>query len=102
MQLDSVASAFIEAIAPLVHSHLHSMPPPLQILIVGCAAVIIAAKAFWMQPSDARASHVIASTDDYIQSCTVEDVKAAILEALQDTDELGHATLLQVVLNNQI
>ncbi|KDQ07115.1 hypothetical protein BOTBODRAFT_181005 [Botryobasidium botryosum FD-172 SS1] len=89
--------------APLVPSSLHSMPPPLQILCVGC--VIIAAKAFWVQPGDTKTPHITTSSKHYIQSSIADHVDVAILEAFQnnpgpyDTPECL-AALQQVVLNN--
>ncbi|KDQ14927.1 hypothetical protein BOTBODRAFT_174437 [Botryobasidium botryosum FD-172 SS1] len=101
------AEAFINQITPLITPSLHSMSPPLQILVVGCAAVIIAAKSFWKHPGDTRVPHITASAKDYIQSNTAEHVRVAILEAFQDTPGLydtpeGKAALLQVILNNQL
>ncbi|KDQ05971.1 hypothetical protein BOTBODRAFT_279105 [Botryobasidium botryosum FD-172 SS1] len=83
------------------------MLPPLQILCVGCAAVIIAAKAFWMQPGDIRTSHIAASSMDYIQSGVAEHVRVAISKAFQDIHRLYNtsgsgAALLEVVLSNQM
>ncbi|KDQ13568.1 hypothetical protein BOTBODRAFT_33577 [Botryobasidium botryosum FD-172 SS1] len=84
------------------------MPPALQTLTVGCATVIIAAKAFWKQPNgDTQADHITAASEDYIQSNTAEHVRMAILEAFQDACGLydtpqGKAALLQVILNNQM
>ncbi|KDQ16453.1 hypothetical protein BOTBODRAFT_249243 [Botryobasidium botryosum FD-172 SS1] len=84
------------------------MSPPLQILSVGCAAVIIAAKAFWMHPGDIRQQDITVSAEHYMQSSTADHVRLAVLEAFQDapsrwynTSE-GKAALLGVVLNNQM
>ncbi|KDQ14892.1 hypothetical protein BOTBODRAFT_32254 [Botryobasidium botryosum FD-172 SS1] len=103
----AAADAFINAITPHVSSHLQSMLPPLQILCVGCAAVIIAAKAFWMHPGDIQKSHITASSVDYIQSGTAEHVRVAISKAFQDMPGLygtskSAAALLEIVLSNQI
>jgi len=101
-------SSFIDTITPLVHSSLYSMPPPLQILAVGCAVIIVTVKAFWKgSPGYIWSDHIIASSQDYIQSNTAEHVRVAILEAFQDTPGLydtpeGKAALLQVILNNQM
>ncbi|KDQ14512.1 hypothetical protein BOTBODRAFT_32642 [Botryobasidium botryosum FD-172 SS1] len=102
-----LADGFIQVITPLISSHLHSISPPLQVLSVGCAAVIVAAKAFWMQPGDTRPHHIASSFNHYMESGAAEDVKVAILKAFQDaprpydTSE-GKAALLEVVLNNQM
>ncbi|KDQ14918.1 hypothetical protein BOTBODRAFT_32281 [Botryobasidium botryosum FD-172 SS1] len=99
--------AFISTITPLLPS-LSTLSPPLQILTMGCAAVIIAAKAFWKQADgDVVASEIRASANKYIHSNTAEHVRVAILEAFQDTPGLydtpeGRAALLQVILNNQM
>ncbi|KDQ09681.1 hypothetical protein BOTBODRAFT_36790 [Botryobasidium botryosum FD-172 SS1] len=101
----SAADAFIKAMAPLITSSLDSMPPPLQILSVGCAAVIVAAKAFWVRPGNTMAQHITASSKHYIQSGAEEPARLAILEAFQDnpgpydTPE-NRAALQQVVLSN--
>ncbi|KDQ07087.1 hypothetical protein BOTBODRAFT_226046 [Botryobasidium botryosum FD-172 SS1] len=99
------------------------MPPPLQTLNVGCgmcmqspsfqlltvslAAVMIAARAFWVKPGDTQAPHITASSKHYIQSSTAERVEEAIVEAFQgipglyDTPE-SIAALQQVVQDNYI
>ncbi|KDQ09573.1 hypothetical protein BOTBODRAFT_36975 [Botryobasidium botryosum FD-172 SS1] len=83
------------------------MSPSLQILSVGCAAIIIAAKAFWINPGDARTMDVTGSAEHYMQSSTADHVRVAILEAFQDapgpydTPE-SKAALLKVILNNQM
>ncbi|KDQ15775.1 hypothetical protein BOTBODRAFT_31259 [Botryobasidium botryosum FD-172 SS1] len=104
----SAGDAFINTITPLITPLLHSMSPSLQILVVGCAAIIIAAKAFWGESDgDIQAPQITASSEHYIHSSTAEHVKVAILEAFQDTPGLydtpeGRAALLQVILNNQM
>ncbi|KDQ08562.1 hypothetical protein BOTBODRAFT_564596 [Botryobasidium botryosum FD-172 SS1] len=120
-QLVPATNAFVEAMAPLIPSALHSMSPPLQILCVGCgmcihfpplryltlspAAVMIAAKAFWAHPGDTQAPQITASSKHYIQSSTAGHVGEAILEAFQgipglyDTPE-SIAALQQVLLSN--
>ncbi|KDQ16974.1 hypothetical protein BOTBODRAFT_221667 [Botryobasidium botryosum FD-172 SS1] len=85
----------------------HSMPPPLQVLTMGCAVAIIAAKAFWLKPGAmTSAQEIRASSELFIQSQTLEHVKVAVLEAFQDvagpyeTDQ--YKMLQQIALNNQI
>ncbi|KDQ15019.1 hypothetical protein BOTBODRAFT_32020 [Botryobasidium botryosum FD-172 SS1] len=99
------------------------MSPPLQIISVGCgkhikfppfrlltpplAAVIVAAKAFWLQPGRTEPSHIAAASQHYFQSGTAEHVRMAILEAFKDapvhynTPEY-RAALEKVVLDNQM
>ncbi|KDQ05901.1 hypothetical protein BOTBODRAFT_280436 [Botryobasidium botryosum FD-172 SS1] len=123
----------MEATAPLISSSLHSMPPPLQIISVGCgkhiqfppfkfltpvlAAVIIAAKAFWVNSvseeafwansSSTKGPQITAASQLYFQSSTAEHVRVAILEAFKDacvhydTPE-SVAALEQLVLKNQM
>ncbi|KDQ19563.1 hypothetical protein BOTBODRAFT_28140 [Botryobasidium botryosum FD-172 SS1] len=103
---DLNTAAFIAAVTPLIPS-LHSMPPPLQIISVGCAAIIIGAKAFWLHPGETKPQHITAASQYYFQSSTAEDVRMAILEAFKGPPELydtpeGKAALLQVVLANQM
>ncbi|KDQ08218.1 hypothetical protein BOTBODRAFT_38049, partial [Botryobasidium botryosum FD-172 SS1] len=51
---------------------------------MGCAVVIIAAKAFWLRPgAQTEAPEIRASSELYIQSQISEHVKLAILEAFQ-------------------
>ncbi|KDQ13331.1 hypothetical protein BOTBODRAFT_33656 [Botryobasidium botryosum FD-172 SS1] len=98
---------FIEAATPHITPHLQSMPPALQIISVGCAAVIIAAKAFWLHSGYTRVPQITAASQHYFQSTTAEHVRVAILEAfkgapvLYDTPE-SIAALEQVVLKNQM
>ncbi|KDQ11474.1 hypothetical protein BOTBODRAFT_35345 [Botryobasidium botryosum FD-172 SS1] len=83
------------------------MSPPLQIISIGCAAVIVAAKAFWLHPGVTKESHITLASQHYFQSSTAEHVRVAILKAfegplaLYDTPE-SVATLQQVVLKNQM
>ncbi|KDQ14858.1 hypothetical protein BOTBODRAFT_32211 [Botryobasidium botryosum FD-172 SS1] len=102
------AGAFMDAIIPLISSHLNSMSPPLQILSVGCAAVIVAAKAFWMRPGDTGLGQITDSATQYMESSTADHVRVAILEAFKDTPSGPYdtseskAALIEVVLNNQM
>ncbi|KDQ07727.1 hypothetical protein BOTBODRAFT_596455 [Botryobasidium botryosum FD-172 SS1] len=84
------------------------MPPPLQIISVGCAAVIIAAKAFWLHPGDLHPQlQITTASQHYFQSSTAEHVRVAILEAFKDasvhydTPE-NVAALGELVLKNQM
>ncbi|KDQ06913.1 hypothetical protein BOTBODRAFT_181130 [Botryobasidium botryosum FD-172 SS1] len=104
-QLSSAATAFMEAAAPLTSSSLHPMPPPLQIISVGC--VIIAAKAFWVHSGDTGGPEITAASQHYFQSSNAKNVRVAILEAFKDVS--GHydtpesvAALEQLVLKNQM
>ncbi|KDQ11630.1 hypothetical protein BOTBODRAFT_35289 [Botryobasidium botryosum FD-172 SS1] len=98
---------FISVITPLITSSLHSMPPALQIISVGCAAVIIAAKTFWLRSGTTYNKHIITASQEYFQSSTAGHVRVAILEAfkgasvLYDTPE-SVAALEQVVLKNKM
>ncbi|KDQ18920.1 hypothetical protein BOTBODRAFT_170905 [Botryobasidium botryosum FD-172 SS1] len=82
------------------------MPPPLQVLTMGCA--IIAPRAFWLKPGELMSLQEIrASAEHYIQSQTAEHVKTAILEAFQDVDgsydtPQHREALLSIILSNQI
>ncbi|KDQ06424.1 hypothetical protein BOTBODRAFT_254196 [Botryobasidium botryosum FD-172 SS1] len=98
--------AFNKAITPMISSHFHSMSPPLQILSVG-SAVIVAAKAFWVQPGDTGKPQITDSSNQYMEFNTAEHVRAALLEAFQDAGGLyatseSRAALLEVVLSNQL
>ncbi|KDQ20556.1 hypothetical protein BOTBODRAFT_311264 [Botryobasidium botryosum FD-172 SS1] len=120
---NSIVTPFIGEVTPLISSSLHSIPPPLQIIIVGCgkciqlpplrsltpplAAVIIAAKAFWLHPGYTKPAHITAASQHYFQSGTAEHVRMAILEAFKGAPELydtpeSKAALVQVVLKNQM
>ncbi|KDQ11627.1 hypothetical protein BOTBODRAFT_454114 [Botryobasidium botryosum FD-172 SS1] len=120
---NSAVTAFIEAVTPLISSSLHSMPPPLQIISVGCgkciqfsplrfltpplAATIIAAKAFWLQPGDTQKPQIIAASQHYFQSGTAECVRVAILEAFNGALVQYHtpqsvAALEHVILKNKM
>ncbi|KDQ14958.1 hypothetical protein BOTBODRAFT_334013 [Botryobasidium botryosum FD-172 SS1] len=100
------------------------MPPPLQVLTMGCgmcfwytsfrsltlcsAVAIIAAKALWLEPGKlVTVQEIRASAEQYIQSQIPELVKRAVLEAFQDVDgpydtPQHRETLLSIILNNQI
>jgi len=84
------------------------MSPPLQILLMGCAVVIIAAKGFWLKPNGrTRAAEVRASSELYIQSQTPSHVKMAILEAFPGAagpydSHQSIKALQQIALNYQI
>ncbi|KDQ10679.1 hypothetical protein BOTBODRAFT_35996, partial [Botryobasidium botryosum FD-172 SS1] len=84
------------------------MSPPLQVLTMGCAVAIIAAKALWLKPGQLMTVQEIKySAEQYIHSPTPELVKSAVLEAFQDVDgsydtPQCREALQQIVLSNQI
>jgi len=99
--LGKAAYVFQDALAPLLPSLVGSLPPPLQVLIVGLAAIIVAANAFWLQPGNVNALTIQNAFGLYMKSSVSDQVRAAVLDAF-----LGHAgpydttMLVQIVLNN--
>jgi len=84
-----------------------TLPFPLQALNLGCAAVIVAAKAFWLHPGGVTARDLEDSFNLYLQSGTADQVRMAILEAIPDaatqydTPEC-QAELIKIVISCQM
>jgi len=104
---EAAIDAFIDACAPLLASFIHSLPPPLQVLNVTSAAVIVAARLFWLYPGGTFVKDVGASLELYVQSGAAYQVNLELLEAFQGAvgwynTPVHKAAVLQVILNNQM
>jgi len=102
--LAKAAFYFQEACIPFLSSLTGSLPPPLQVLIVGLLAIIVAANAFWLQPGDVNALTVQNVFELYIKSGGPDRIRAAVMGTLSGlvgpyNTPLYKAKLVQIALN---
>jgi len=96
-----------KALTPLSPSLAHCLPPQLQVLTFGLAAIIVAANAFWLQPGDVHALDVESAFTLYITSGASEEVKAAIMSTVSGltgpySTPTYKAKLVEIVLNTHM
>jgi len=78
--------------------------PPLQVVTVGLAAIIVAANSFWLQPGDVHAWDILKAFKLYIKSGASALVRGEVISTLSNlagpyNSPTYKAQLIQIVLN---
>ncbi|KDQ18627.1 hypothetical protein BOTBODRAFT_516940 [Botryobasidium botryosum FD-172 SS1] len=97
-----------DILSPVCADLAGSLPVNLQVLNLGAAIIIVAARTFWLQSREATPSDFQISLGQYMSLGIADKVRNEILEAFGGaggevyTSDEQNARLLQIVLENQM